>query len=78
MAASNGMSHLDIMAIPSININTPKKVTTPVAKEVQKLKERGTSDSEIVEHLFKTDGLMKPATPKNNPIAMSRLNHKNN
>ena len=56
----------------------PKKVTTPVAKEVQKLKERETSDSEIVEHLFKTDGLMKPATPKNNPIAMSRLNHKNN
>ena len=56
----------DITATPPINIKTPKKVTSPVAKEIQKLRNSGSSDSEIVELLLETDGLTKPASPKNN------------
>ena len=46
------------------NINTPKKVKSPIAKEIQKLRKSGSSDSEIVEFLLETDGLTKPASPK--------------
>ena len=64
MAASNGMSEFKIMATPPTNVNTPKKVTLPVAKQIQKLGEKGFSDSEIVYHLLEKDGLAKPAIPK--------------
>ena len=40
------------------------KVKSPTAKEIQKLRKRGISDSEIVEYLIDTDGLTKPTTPK--------------
>ena len=40
----------EIISTPSTNVNTPKKVTLPVAKEIQKLRERGSSDLEIVAH----------------------------
>ena len=39
---------------------------SPVAREIQKLRERGSADSEIVDHLLDKDGLKKGATPKNN------------
>ena len=56
----------DITATPPINIKTPKKVTSPVAKEIQKLRNSGSSDSEIVELLLETDGLTKPVSHKSN------------
>ena len=37
-----------------------------MAKEIQKLRKRGSSDSEIIHHLLDTDELTKSATPKNN------------
>ena len=51
MADANGMSDIEIMATPQTNISTPKKVTVLVAKQIQKLRGRGSSDSEIV-HRF--------------------------
>ena len=54
-----------IMATPPTNVNTPKKVISPLPKKVQKLRERVSSDLEIVDHFLETDGLAKPATPKN-------------
>ena len=36
MAFSNGMSDFEIMGTPMTNVNTPKNVTSPVAKEIQK------------------------------------------
>ena len=67
MVALNSMSDLEIMATPPNNFSTPKKVTSRVAREVQKIRENGncSSDSEIVDHLLETDGLTKPATSKN-------------
>ena len=58
------MSNSEIMASPPTNVNTHKKVTLSVAKEIQKVRERGSSDSEIVEHILEADGQTKPATPK--------------
>ena len=49
---------------PPININTHKKVKSPVAREIQKLKKSGSWDLEIIERFLYTDGLTKPATPK--------------
>ena len=48
------------------NVNTPKKVTLPVAKEIRKLRKRESSDSEIIHRLLEADGLTKSAAPKNN------------
>ena len=39
---------------------------SPIAKEIQKLRKSGSSDSEIIEYLLNTDGLTKPVTPKSN------------
>ena len=39
---------------------------SPIAKEIQKLRKSGSSDSEIIEYLLDTDGLTKPVTPKSN------------
>ena len=38
---------------------------SPTAKEIQRLRNSGSSDSEIVDFLLDTDGLTKPTTPKN-------------
>ena len=38
---------------------------SPTAKEIQRLRNSGSSDSEIVDFLLDTDGLRKPAAPKN-------------
>ena len=38
---------------------------SPTAKETQRLRNSGSSDSEIVDFLLDTDGLTKPAAPKN-------------
>ena len=51
---------------PPINMNTPKKLTSLVPEEIQKLRKSRSSDSEIIEHLLDTDGLTKLASPKNN------------
>ena len=40
MVAPNGMSDFEIMATSPTNVNIPKKVTPPVVKEIQKLRER--------------------------------------
>lgn len=50
IAASNGMLGFEIMATSLTNINTPKKITSPVAKAIKKLMERGSSDLETVYH----------------------------
>ena len=50
------MSNSEIMASPPTNVNTHKKVTLSAAKEIQKVRERGSSDSEIVEHILEADG----------------------
>ena len=53
------------MAIPPLNVNIPKKVTSLVAREIQKLRrERRSSNSKIADHLLEIDVLGKPATPK--------------
>lgn len=67
MVALNSMSDLEIMATPPNNFSTPKKVTSRVAREVHKIRERGncSSDSEIVDHHLETDGLTKSATSEN-------------
>ena len=62
-AAHNELLEIDITAT-QININTPKKVKSPIAKEIQKLRKSGSSDSEIVEYLLDAAGLTKAATPK--------------
>ena len=62
--AYNKLLKTDIMAAPPIHINTPKKVKSPTAKEIQKIRKSGPSDSEIVEYLLDTDGLTKLVTPK--------------
>ena len=64
-AAYNELLEFDVTATPPININTPKKVKSPVAREIQKLRKSGSSDSEIIEHLLEADGLTKLATPRN-------------
>ena len=38
VAVSNGMLDFEIMGTPRTNVNTPNKVTSPVAKEIQKLR----------------------------------------
>ena len=63
-AAYRELLETDITATPPLHINTPKKVKSPVAKEIQKLRKSGSSDSEIIEYLLDTDGLTKPVTPK--------------
>ena len=40
------------------------KVKSSIAKEIQKVRKSGSSDSEIEEYLLDTDGLTKPATLK--------------
>ena len=47
MAVFNGMSDFKNMATPLNNVNTPKKVTPPVTKEVQKQREKGSSNLEM-------------------------------
>ena len=37
IATSNGTSDFEIMGTPPINVNIPKKVTSPVTNEIQKL-----------------------------------------
>ena len=64
-AAYSEILDFDIMAASPININTPKKVKSPVAMKIQKLRKKGSLDTEIIEHLLETDGLTKLATPKN-------------
>ena len=65
-AAYNELLEFDVTATlppsPLININTPKKVKSPIVREIQKLRKSGSSSSEIMEHLLETDGLTKPAT----------------
>ena len=51
MVAPNGMLEFEIMATSPTNVNTLKKVTSTVAGEIQRLRERESSDSEIVGHL---------------------------
>ena len=63
MVAPNGI--LEIVNTPPTNVHIPKKVTSPVAREIQKLRERGSSDLEFVDYILETDGLIKLATPKN-------------
>ena len=65
-AAYKELLETDITATPPIHINTPKKVKSPIAKEILKLRKSGSSDSEIIEYLLDTDGLTKPVTPKSN------------
>ena len=48
-AAYNELLETDITATPPIHINTPKKVKSPIAKEIQKLRKSGSSDSKIIE-----------------------------
>ena len=50
VADSSGMFGFEIMATPLTNINTPKKITSPVAKAIKKLTERGSSDLKTVYH----------------------------
>lgn len=50
IAASNGMLGFEIMVTPLTNINTPKKITSPVAKAIKKLTEKGSSDLKTVYH----------------------------
>ena len=38
MAASIGMSDFEIVGTSPTHVNTPKKVTSPVAKDIQKLR----------------------------------------
>ena len=56
----------EITATPPTNVSIPKKVITPVAREIQKLRKRGSSGLEIVDNLLETNRLTKPTTPKNN------------
>ena len=63
--AYNELLEIGVTATHPINISTPKKVQSLIAKEIQKLRKSGSSDSEIVDFLLDTDGLTKPATPKN-------------
>ena len=63
-AAYSELLDFDITATPPININTPNKVKSPIARKIQKLRKSGPSDSEIIEHLLDTDGLTKPAIHK--------------
>ena len=65
-AAYNELLETDITTTPPIHINTPKKVKSPIAKEIQKLRKSGSSDSEIIEYLLDTDGLTELVTPKSN------------
>ena len=53
------------MATPPTIVNIPKKVTSSVAREIQKLKREGNFRLKIVDHLLEIYGLTKPATPKN-------------
>ena len=63
--AYNELLEIGVTATHLININTPKKVQSLIAKEIQELWKSGSSDSEIVDFLLDTNGLTKPATPKN-------------
>ena len=63
--AYNELLEIDVTATNPININTHKKVKSPIVKEIHKLRKSGSSDSEIVDFLLDTDGLTKPTTPKN-------------
>ena len=66
--AYNELLEIDVTATtppPPININTSKKMKSPIAKEMQKLGKCRSSDSEIIDFLLDKDGLAKPATPKN-------------
>ena len=64
VAAYNELLKTDFTAAPPIHINTPKKVRSPIAKEIQKIRKSRSSDSEIVEYLLDTDGLTKLVTSK--------------
>ena len=63
--AYNELLEIGVTATHLININNPKKVQSLIAKEIQELRKSGSSDSEIVDFLLDTNGLTKPATPKN-------------
>ena len=54
MAAFNGRTDFETMASP------PTKVISLVVKEIQKIRERRSSDSKIADHLLERDGLTKP------------------
>ena len=60
------------MASNSVTPATPphtitlEKPNSPVAREINKMRENGSSDTEIVNYLVQTDGLSKPLTPCTN------------
>ena len=56
---------LDSVMLIRTNVQTPKKWTLVVAKEMQKLRGRWSSDSKIVDHLLEKNVLTKSATPEN-------------
>ena len=58
---------------PLTNVTTPKKVTFPVVKKIQKIRERGSSNLEIVDHLLQRDGLTKPITAKKSVTKNSKV-----
>ena len=62
--AYNELLEMDVTATSSTNINTLKKVKSPVARIIQKLRKSGSSDSEIIEYLLDTDSLTKSTTPR--------------
>ena len=64
MVVPSDISDFEIMPTPPNNVNIPKKVISPVAQEIQKLRKRRSSGLEIVDHLLEIDGLTKPITPK--------------
>ena len=55
----------DSVMLIRTNVQTPKKGTLLVAKEMQKLRGRWSSDSKIVDHFLEKYVLTKPATPEN-------------
>ena len=58
-ASCNDLLEIDITTTPPIHINTSKKVKSPTAKKIQKVRKSGSSGSEIVEYLQDADGLTK-------------------
>ena len=58
MASSNDMSDFEIMGTPPTNVNTPKKITQPVAKEIEKLRltKSATPKNRVKENSVKLQG----------------------
>ena len=53
----------EIIATPLANVNISKKSNITIGQRDSKLRERGSSASEIVHHLLETNESKKPATP---------------